>query len=232
VKKENALNPVVAVEDELALSPQPFSMASWPSLYAVLSSMVSGVAAGLPLSQVSVLLEHRWHREFDEANLVYFDDAGARAEVADLQKLVQLMLDWRRQRLTWQKTSGMQCLAMGEALATDLELVNGENIGDPVLRRCATDVKSDAPKAVAKRQVSMRELPSRTIMPDRKLSDLGVSGKVSMPMSARRTVQRVHQPFMRDGSPAKTTLQPHGDRRVVPAGIVARLRSQIELPAK
>jgi len=235
VKKEDAMNPVVAVEDELALTARPGCMACWPSLYSCLSSSVKNVSGGLPLSQVSVLLEHRWHREFDEGNLHFVADDGTRVEVTGLRHLVQHLLQWRAQRLKWQQGNGRQGTTMDEALSCDLELVEGANPTDPVLRHCAI---------ASTKRLTFLESPIRSGM---ELKSSGVM--LSLPLSARKSfgslpvksiepvaaksrlaVRSFHQSSVAGQvSPPRKAV---GDRGSIPSGIVQRFRSQIECSAK
>jgi len=214
-------------------------------------SSVNGITAGLPLSRVSVLMEHRWHKDFDESRLDYLAEDGSRVEVADLQQLVRLLLEWRAQRVKWQLANGsIKCAAMDEALSCELELVVGDNPSDPTLRRCDS-AGTGTPEVSAQRLVSTAA-PAIIDLSTRKFSDAGSPCKVGEAMSARKSfgmasrkavdpvtekdrpaLRSFHHSFIvRDASPVKTAARALGDRRAVPAGIVQRLRSRIECSAK
>jgi len=149
VEASDTENPVVALEDALVMAPRPGSLASWPSLYHALCSVVEehgclvnhGGAEGevtheLLFSQLKPLLQRHWHSSFDEGNLSYFTEEGSPVRLKKMKHLLQAVLRWRDQRVSWQAESNAQAPAMHEALLPRIELVPSSTHND-LLLRCA-----------------------------------------------------------------------------------------------
>mmetsp|Transcript_29406 Transcript_29406/g.62583 ORF Transcript_29406/g.62583 Transcript_29406/m.62583 type:complete len:490 (+) Transcript_29406:135-1604(+) len=159
VDGEDAENPVVAVEDGVALAPRPGAMGSWPSLYRALCVCVrqggteeavptleeadvagSGVAsAGHParsllLSQLKPLLQCHWHAAFDESGSGFLDEYGTFVRVRKMKHLVQAVLRWREQRMAWRRAHGGRPSGVDKVLEERLELVASKTHNDLVLR--------------------------------------------------------------------------------------------------
>jgi len=142
VDSEDGDNPVVAVEDCVALFPKPGSAASWPSLYQVLCNILrehgtvdeEGQKAIL-VSQLKPLLQRHWHNTFDEASFAYLTEEGSSVKMRKMKHLLQALLRWRGQRLAWAGKSSRQ---MDDALECELQLVPSKRHNDLLLREAAT----------------------------------------------------------------------------------------------
>jgi len=145
VEAGNVVNPLVAVEDEEALAHRPGLLGCWPSLYAAIANAVQigGLppapgskpsARELPLSELRQLLRETWHSGFDETNLGFFSEQGKRVKVDDIGHVVELVLQWRNQRVEWQQEGNQKFGAVDEALLPPLHLVNSAEHGQRV--RC------------------------------------------------------------------------------------------------
>jgi len=142
VDSEDGDNPVVAVEDSVALAPKPGSAASWPSLYQVLCKILrehgtvdeEGQKAIL-VSQLKPLLQRHWHSTFDEASFAYLTEEGSSVKMRKMKHLLQALLRWRGQRLAWGGRSSPQ---MNEAIERELQLVPSKRHNDLLLREAGT----------------------------------------------------------------------------------------------
>lgn len=164
VEADDTDNPVVAVEDAVALTPSPGCLASWPSLYQVLCEIVrnhgtlekkddadSGGAATrfILLSQVKPLLQRHWHSNFDESGLSYFTEEGTTVKCKKMKHLLQALLRWRTTRVEWRtsmlaaasapgastkETSRGVSTAVDAVVAIELELVPSKSHNDLLLR--------------------------------------------------------------------------------------------------
>jgi len=142
VDTEDGDNPIVAVEDSVALVPKPGSAASWPSLYQVLCNVLrehgtvqeeDGQQAIL-VSQLKPLLQRYWHSTFDEGSLGYLTEEGSAVKMKKMKHLLQALLRWRSQRLAWQSCGGRSGRNMDEALSLELELLPSKRHNDLLLR--------------------------------------------------------------------------------------------------
>lgn len=151
VDSEDTDNPVVAVEDSVALTPKPGSAASWPSLYQVLCEVVQehGMGRdGILVSQLKPLLQRYWHNTFDEGSLGYLTEEGSAVKLKKMKHLLQAVLRWRQQRLSWQAARHFG--HMDKALEKELELVPSKRHNDLLLRfREATLAVQEHPEATA-----------------------------------------------------------------------------------
>lgn len=143
-------NPVLAIENSVALTPRPGFMASWPSLYASLCSIVQSsgavevlseadVAAGsstgavrsVLLSQIKPLLQSHWHQDFEETALGFLSEDGNFTKVKKMKHLVQALLRWRDQRVERQEAAGTKAEPV---FHPRLEVVASKKHNDLVLR--------------------------------------------------------------------------------------------------
>ncbi|CAE8643683.1 unnamed protein product [Polarella glacialis] len=143
VDAEDTDNPVVAVEDSIAMTPRPLSSASWPSLYAVLCQVVqehgmeeieASETRVILVSQLKPLLQSHWHSSFDEGGLSYLTEEGSPIKLKKMKHLLQALLRWREQRVSWQSGSNSRRGALDEALRPRLELAPSTKHNDLVLR--------------------------------------------------------------------------------------------------
>lgn len=147
IDAEDSDNPVVAVEDNVALTPQPGFLACWPSLYVAFCVIVSQHGSqetsengtrsnsprGLLLSKLKPFLQTHWHPNFCETGVSYLSEEGTGVQVKKMKHLVTAVLRWRGQKVDWLGA----CAGRGilhEALAPELELVPSKNRNDLVLR--------------------------------------------------------------------------------------------------
>lgn len=150
VDREDTDNPVVGIEDAVALVPQPGQLGSWPSLYRVLCNLVlsngSLKAADkmnlaqdgsdtqcLLLSQLRPLLEYHWHASFDESALGFLNEEGTFLKLKKMKHLLHAVIRWREQRQAWQREQGLKPSAVDEALIPHLELVVSSKHNDLLL---------------------------------------------------------------------------------------------------
>jgi len=150
VNTENAEDPIVAVEDSIALTPRPSFLGTWPSLYLTLRSAVqsngslepqteaeaaSGVQMrGVLLSQLKPLLQSNWHANFDDFGLGYLSDGGAFMKMKKMKHLVQGVLQWRDQRVEWRQSVGSKLTEVDKVLHPKMELVVAKHHNDLVLK--------------------------------------------------------------------------------------------------
>jgi len=137
-------NPVVAVEDSVALTPRPGLLASWPSMYQVFCELVldRGGANEILLSQLKPLLQKHWHNSFDESGLSYLTEEGSSVKLKKMKHLVQGVLRWREQRSAWQTESGVRLTPLDSVLQPQLELVPSKKHNDLVLRIATTNARA------------------------------------------------------------------------------------------
>lgn len=147
VDGEDADNPVVGVEDAIALIPTPGMLACWPSLYKALSELVlthgvvhdcqladGGPAHGLLLSQLKQLLEMHWHTNFTESGGSFLNEDGVEFRLKKMKHLVRAVLRWRVQRLIWRRSELHSDFSeIDEAVWMPLEIVQSKKHNDLVL---------------------------------------------------------------------------------------------------
>jgi hypothetical protein len=143
VDGEDVDNPVLAVEQGVALTPRPGYLVTWPSLYAACCTAVesNGIAEGpgsevrgLLLSQLKPLLQNLWHPEFTECGLKYESGDGRSVRPKKMKHIVTALLHWREE---YMETRGERkhCLrALDKALEARLELVASSTRNDLILR--------------------------------------------------------------------------------------------------
>lgn len=185
VDKSDTDNPVVAVEDAIALTPSPCSLASWPSLYKVLcdiacnhgsfESTVDECSYVILLSQVKPLLQRHWHSNFDELGLAYFTEEGSIIKLKKMKHLLQALLRWRSQRINWKVSMEASGYSTGfhttrpneldAALEMELLLVPSKTHNDLILKcvcsqsHCAPAVSPATPQSqpsIQRRETSER----------------------------------------------------------------------------
>lgn len=169
VDAEDTDNPVVAVEDAVALGPRAGSLGTWPSLYQTLCSIVLShgtmehapdadrsrtaapgpVAHALLLSQLKPLLQLHWHANFDESGLGYLSDEGTFVRLKKMKHLVQAVLRWREQRVSWRAAGTTKATAVDAAVAPTLQLLASNKHNDLVLRLVHVEAHSVPPQAAA-----------------------------------------------------------------------------------
>jgi len=147
VDTEDIDNPIVAIDDSVALTPHPGSMGSWPSLYVALCDAVqtSGTVQVEPtenqkgvrcllLSQLKPLLQSRWHANFDENGLGFLSEEGSYVKMKKMKHLVQAVLRWRDQRVAWTESKTTKMTSADRVLIPQLELVASKKHNDLMLR--------------------------------------------------------------------------------------------------
>jgi len=186
-------NPIVGVEDVVALVPRPGLLGSWPSLYNTLCELVLGhgtpfvsnEAAGgscgasgasgakcLLFSMLRPLLEQHWHAGFDESSLGFLGEDGTYRRLKKMKHLLSAVLSWRRDRLSWQEGRKASVGAVDEALAPELELTPSKKYNDLLLVCSATPcavigkTSGDAPVTPARLAApAMTVTPAQAAMP-------------------------------------------------------------------
>lgn len=164
VEADDTDNPVVAVEDAIALTPSPGALASWPSLYQVLCEVVRShgsvenqEGAGtschvILLSQVKPLLQRHWHSNFDEFGLTYFTEEGSTIKIKKMKHLLQALLRWRSLRMEWRAASSTASSArkaqgpgaVDAALEMELSVVPSKKHNDLLLCCVCPEALSEA----------------------------------------------------------------------------------------
>jgi hypothetical protein len=150
-------NPVLVVEDAIALTPKPGLLGCWPSLYVSFCQIVNNYGerflpgdvdgedlehrAGsvLLLSQLKPLLVRHWHANFDESSSGFVNENGNFCRFKKLKHLVQAVLRWREQRVCWceeEVAAGRKVSnsALDNAVAMRLEMVPAAKQSDLELR--------------------------------------------------------------------------------------------------
>lgn len=140
-------NPIVAIEDGVALTAHPGSMGSWPSLYRALCKIVqtSGTlepvqtpterpARSLLLSRLKPLLQSQWHLHFDETSLSFLNEQGSSVKVKKMKHLLTAVLRWRASRVELHQSGGRKPSAIDEVTLQKLELAVSTSHNDMVLR--------------------------------------------------------------------------------------------------
>lgn len=141
--REDADNPVLAIEAGVAMTPRPGYLATWPSLYEACcevardhgtsNASTGESSSGLLLSQLKPLLQARWHANFNECNLSYFSEEGRFVGLKKMKHLVTAILRWRAEHLERRGESGPSQNAVDAALAVRLELVQSKKHNDWIL---------------------------------------------------------------------------------------------------
>lgn len=147
VDTEDIDNPIVAIDDSIALTPRPGSMGSWPSLYVALCESVlssgtvqlepeenAGGVRCLLLSQLKPLLQSRWHANFDENGLGFLSEEGSYVKMKKMKHLVQAVLRWRNQRVEWTQSRSATMTGADKVLIPQLELIASKKHNDLMLR--------------------------------------------------------------------------------------------------
>lgn len=145
VDVEDTDNPVVAVEDCVALTAKPDACATWPSLYQALCNIAIEHGAQeeaygdktvntILVSQLKPLLQRHWHSNFDEGSLSYFTDEGTPVRVKKMKHLLQALLRWREDRMAWRYGASAGTSPLDAALELELEIVPSKKHNDLLLR--------------------------------------------------------------------------------------------------
>lgn len=154
VDSEDTDNPVVAVEDPVALTPKPGCVASWPSLYKVLCSTIQeyGITQedngerGILVSQLKQLIQRHWHSTFDESSFNYFTEEGSVVKIKKMKHLLTALLRWRSQHIEWAETAKRgRGSDVDNAIELELQLVPSKRHNDLILRigrPCLSDLKT------------------------------------------------------------------------------------------
>lgn len=193
VDSEDTDNPVVAVEDSVALAPKPGCVASWPSLYKALCSVIQehGVVQedngerGILVSQLKQLLQRHWHSTFDETTFNYFTDEGSFVKIKKMKHLLTALLRWRSQRVEWaEETKRGHNSDLDKSMELELELVPSKRHNDLILRigRPCLSLRAEI----------VASLPCRTLWSDatdNELDRASSSPKSTAPSSASAAMQ-------------------------------------------
>mmetsp|Transcript_108720 Transcript_108720/g.350988 ORF Transcript_108720/g.350988 Transcript_108720/m.350988 type:complete len:448 (+) Transcript_108720:112-1455(+) len=148
VDTEDSDNPIVALEDAVVLTPRPGSLASWPSMYQALCSVVlehgtaegpkpgceAAPARGVLLSQLKPLLQRHWHSGFDECGLSYLTEEGSSVKLKKMKHLLHAVLRWREQRMAWRADAGAPATALDAVLQPELAVLPSPRHNDLILR--------------------------------------------------------------------------------------------------
>lgn len=137
-------NPVLAIEDSVAMTPTAGAPAVWPSLYKSLCDIVSQFGTreqeggnSILVSQLKPHLQRHWHCGFDEVSLSYLTEEGTPVRVKKMKHLLQALLRWREQRVAWKTHARNGKSSIDAMLETELELVPSKKHND-LLLRCAS----------------------------------------------------------------------------------------------
>jgi len=139
VDSEDVDNPVVAVEDGVALLPQPGLLGCWPSLYQAVSNIVlehgapGTSSSSMLLSQLRPLLERNWHANFDETGMGFRSQEGTFIRLKKMKHLLTAVIRWREDRQSWRKSTGSSPADVDQALLHKLELLPSIRHNDLVL---------------------------------------------------------------------------------------------------
>jgi len=145
VDSEDIDNPIVAIEDDVAMTAKPGAPATWPSLYNSLCEVVNehGLeeksSAGdnvrtLLVSQLKPHLQRHWHCSFDESSMSYLTEEGTPVRLKKMKHLLQALPRWHEQRVAWKASTQAGKSSLDAALAPQLELVPSKKHNDLLLR--------------------------------------------------------------------------------------------------
>merc|ERR1719362_2103003 len=181
VQSDDSDNPIVALEDVVALVPQPGRLASWPSLYRALCEIaVSHGTHGTSsdeerdgelshevlFSQLKPLLQAHWHNCFDEGSLCYMTDEGSCVKLKKMKHLLQAMLRWRDQRVAWREEVGSLAGSVDEVLRPRLELTPSKKHNDLLLRCVRPKLVVQIPAPLPTASTETEQEAERTPSPD------------------------------------------------------------------
>jgi hypothetical protein len=135
------------VEDAVALTPEPASLANWPSLYEGLSSIVrnqgtldnasdSSSTHTILLSQVKPLLQRHWHKNFDDCGLSYYTEEGSTIKLKKMKHLLNAIFRWRADRCALRASRNLS--SVDAAIAVDLDIIPSGSHNDLLLRSFTT----------------------------------------------------------------------------------------------
>jgi len=141
VDSEDVDNPVVAVEDSVALTPLPGLLGCWPSLYNALGNIVLehgaqgtwSCSCSMLLSQLRPLLERNWHAEFDDTGMGFRSEEGTFIRLKKMKHLLTAVIRWREDRQAWRASTGANPTVVDQALLHKLELLPSNKHNDLVL---------------------------------------------------------------------------------------------------
>jgi len=171
-------NPVVAVDDAIALTPVPGGLASWPSMYKVLCDIACnhGEVEGpdssmILLSKVKPLLQRHWHSNFDELGLAYFTEEGSTIKLKKMKHLLQALLRWRTQHVEWSASMMAHgCCAraacsteLAAALDMELLLVPSKTHNDLILR-CVHSTPLSVPPAAMPTMLAGDDIREKAVL--------------------------------------------------------------------
>lgn len=146
IDTSNVEDPLIGVEDCIAISAEPRTAASWPFLYCLLCGIVrnhgimeeaassDGEVFAILVSQLKPKLQNDWHSDFDESHLSYYTEQGKLVRVKKMKHLLLALLAWHedyRLRSTSRRHSRVD-----PALTPALELLPSKTHHD-LLLRCA-----------------------------------------------------------------------------------------------
>jgi len=177
VEADDTDNPVVAVEDAIALTPSPGCLASWPSLYQVLCEVVRSSGSlektdnadgtssyFILLSQVKPLLQRHWHSNFDEFGLTYFTEEGSIIRLKKMKHLLQALLRWRTMRVDMASSPSSAkkgASAVDKAVEMELLLVPSKTHNDLILRCVCPAEALTEPAAAPATATDVPQTPQR-----------------------------------------------------------------------
>jgi|Transcript_80248 hypothetical protein len=153
VQSDDKDNPVLALEDAVALTPRPAFLATWPSLYQALSEITcnNGTADKsddasnssnihtLLVSQVKPLLQRHWHNGFDDCGLFYYTEEGSVVKLKKMKHLLQALFRWRADRMEFQNPSRIQAAKLSgvdKVVKVQLDVAPSKSHNDLLLRCC------------------------------------------------------------------------------------------------
>lgn len=135
VDSDDEANPLLRIDDAVALIPKPGRLGCWPSLYHALHEIVRRHGEkGLLLSRLKPLLLRYWHSGFDESGLGFLSSDGSTSKSRKMKHLVQDVRRWRNERMAWREARGLRPTPVDETLAPSLELSPSDSHNDLVLR--------------------------------------------------------------------------------------------------
>lgn len=147
---EETDNPIVSIEDSIALIAQPGLWGCWPSLYQSLCEIVisqgtsqlcpqegsSKPAVGVLLSQLKPMLERHWHANFDENTGGFLNGSGTFIRFKKMKHLLHAVVRWRAERLAWRRADKSIPSAIDAAISMCLELRPSKKHNDLILCCC------------------------------------------------------------------------------------------------
>jgi hypothetical protein len=212
-------NPVLAIEDSIALIPQVGSLATWPSLYKAMCDITrnhgtldkdpssGNFSHTILLSQVKPLLTRYWDSNFEDRDMKYFTEEGSTIKLKKLKHLGNALLRWRAERIASRvATKASTNNAVDAIVAVPLELEPSPAHND-LLLRCSSCEVAQIPLAENSLKMKADACKPALKMPARKGQDAALIADSSSMSSSWPTTPRSQNSSCVSPGPEESLLQ-------------------------